>query len=111
MAYSVEVARHFEERLDETIGYIVNTLGAPRAAKAILDEYERQLEHIAQSPDWFPIDRDLSALAGANVYRATVRSYRAFFVIDEPAKTVHLVSFRHQSEDASAFDSSLLSEN
>lgn len=111
MAYSIEITKRFEERLDQAIDYVLNTLCAPRAAKAILDEYEQQLERIAQTPDWFPVDHGLSEIVGAEIHRAIVRSYRILYWINESTQTVHLVSFRHRTEDISTFEDRPFSEN
>lgn len=111
MAYRIEVTKKFEERLDETIDYILNTPRAPRAAKTILDEYELQIERIAQTPDWFPVDHGLSETLGERIHRAMVRSYFILYWVDQSAQTVYLLTFRHRTEEASTFDDPYLLEN
>lgn len=104
MAYSIRQSNEFSARLDDAIEYVSKTLGSPRAAKAILDELTRQLNVIRETPRWFPVDRTLGDWFLVDIYRATVRSYVMFYVVNEKTKTVYLVTFRHESQDISTFE-------
>lgn len=104
MAYSVKRSAEFAEQLGQAIKYVHGTLCSPRAARAILDELDRQLRLVADHPFWFPIDQGMSDIFGLDIHRIAVRSYVAFYLVSDASQTVHLITFRHQSQDISTFE-------
>lgn len=111
MTYKVERSEEFTAAFSEAVDYVCNTLCSPRAAKAILDEMDHQIDLLSEQPSWFPVDRLMSERFGIDIYRASVRSYAVFYMISEPTKTVHLITFRHRAQDISTFIDRELHEN
>ena len=105
MAYSVERSDEFTRQLSQAVAYVYDTLCSPHAAKAMLDELERQLRLVAEHPNWFPLDQGMSNLFGLEIHRFAVRSYCAYYLISDAAETVQLITFRHQSQDISTYES------
>ena len=103
MAYSIHRTARFSKQLESAIEYILHTLCSPRAAKSLLDEYEQVLQLIRNTPTWLAVDRAASAHFDTTIYRKTVRSYLIRYWVDEANSTVHLISFRHRSQDYTSF--------
>ena len=111
MAYSLKRSAEFTTQLRRAVAYVHDMLCSPQAAKAILDELERQLRLVANYPKWFPLDQEMSDRFGLEIHRFAVRSYCAYYLVNEPAKTIQLITFRHRSQDISTYDSYDLYEN
>lgn len=103
MAYSIHHTARFKRQLEGAIEYILHTLCSPQAAKSLLDEYEQALQLIRNTPTWLPVDQSASAHFDATIYRKTVRSYLMRYWVDEASGAVHLISFRHRSQDYTSF--------
>lgn len=103
MAYSIHRTARFNKQLEGAVEYIMNALRSPRAAKSLLDEYEQALQLIRNTPTWLPVDQAASAHFDTTIYRKTVRSYLIRYWVDEASSTVHLISFRHRSQDYTSF--------
>lgn len=104
MAYSVKRSDEFTKQLIRAIEYVHGTLCSPRVAKAILDELERQIRLVSEHPFWFPVDQGMSDIFGMDIHRIAVRSYAVFYLINDASQAVHLITFRHQSQDISTFE-------
>ncbi len=111
MAYSVRRSAEFARQLDQAVAYVYNTLCSPRAAKAMLDELERQLKLVSEHPNWFPLDQGMSDLFDLEIHRFAVRSYCVYYLISETTETIQLITFRHQSQDISTYENYDLYEN
>lgn len=105
MAYSVTRSAEFTGQLSQTVEYVHGTLCSPRAAKAIVDELDRQIRLISEHPLWFPIDQRMSDIFGMDIHRIFIRSYVAYYLVSDVSQTVHLITFRHQSQDISTYES------
>lgn len=103
MAYSIQRTARFNKQLEGAVEYILHALCSPQAAKALLDEYEQALQLIRNTPTWLPVDHAASAHFDTTIYRKTVRSYLMRYWVDEANGTVHLISFRHRSQDYTSF--------
>lgn len=103
MAYSIHHTARFNKQLESAVEYILHSLCNPQTAKALLDEYEQALQLIRNTPTWLPVDRVASAHFDTTIYRKTVRSYLIRYWVDEASNTVHLISFRHRSQDYTSF--------
>lgn len=103
MAYSIHRTARFNKQLEGAVEYILNILCSPGAAKSLLDEYEQALQLIRNTPTWLPVDHTASAHFDTTIYRKTVRSYLIRYWVDKASSTVHLISFRHRSQDYTSF--------
>lgn len=112
MAYSIHRTARFNKQLEGAVDYLLHTLCNPQAATALLDEYEQALQPIRNTPTWPPVDQAASAHFDTTIYRKTARSYLMRYWVDEANGTVHLISFRHRSQDYTSFvDYDLANEN
>lgn len=105
MAFSVQRSAEFTDQLAKAIEYVHDTLASPLAARAVLDELKRQLGLVREHPYWFPIDQGMSDRFGLEIHRIAVRSYIAYYLISEASETINLITFRHQSQDISTYES------
>lgn len=103
MAYSIHRTARFNKQLESAVEYVLRSLCNPQAAKALLDEYEQALQLIRNTPTWLPVDRVASAHFDTTIYMKTVRSYLIRYWVDEASSIVHLISFRHRSQDYTSF--------
>ncbi|MDY4041791.1 MAG: type II toxin-antitoxin system RelE/ParE family toxin [Collinsella sp.] len=99
MACKAEILPTAKQELRQIISYHVRALASPQAARALLDEFERQLELICKNPRMRPLSAlpELAALG----YRSTpVKSYIALYTIQ--GERVIVSHIFHQSQDYAA---------
>ena len=41
---------------------------------------------------------------GLEIHRIAVRSYIAYYLVSDASETIHLITFRHQSQDISTYE-------
>ena len=100
MPYRVQIAASAERDLDQSIRYISEVLSAPRAAGALLDEYERALVILADNPSLYGVDFAVSEAVGLRIRHFMVRGYEVFYCVDDEHSTVIVLAFLHGSRDA-----------
>lgn len=104
MGFSVQRSAEFTNQLTKAVEYVHDTLASPIAARAVLDELERQVRLVRDHPHWFPIDQSMSDRFGLEIHRIAVRSYIAYCLVSDASETIHLITFRHQSQDISTYE-------
>ena len=100
MAYSVVIADPAERDLDQALNYIANVLAAPGAASALLDEFERLLVLLADNPNLFGVDFDVSEAVAARVRHCMAKGYEIYYQVDESNHRILVLAFLHGSRDA-----------
>ena len=100
MAYSVVISEPAERDLDRSVGYIAEALCAPRAARDLLDEFERLLGVLSDNPSLFGVDFRVSEAVGAQVRHCMARGYEVFYQVSETSGCVLVLAFLHGSRDA-----------
>ena len=99
MPYRVQIAASAERDLDQSIRYIAEVLSAPRAAGALLDEYERALVILADNPSLYGVDFAVSEAVGLCIRHFMVKGYEVFYCVDDDNATVAVIAFLHGSRD------------
>ena len=102
MAYRVLISEPTQADVDSAIGYMVLTLGAPRAAASLLDEYEHALALLADNPLLFGVDLHVSEALNMQIRRCPVKRYGIYYLVDDAAQAVYVVGFAHQRRDTSS---------
>ena len=80
----------------EIVSYLADVLKSPQAAKGFMDEFERQLDLLCESPDLFALSR-MPELAARGYRPLLVNSYVALVAIEgDVARVAHVF---HQTQD------------
>ena len=95
MAYEVIISDPAFADLDNAVGYIAATLGAPRAAASLVDDFESTIRLLAEDPLLFGVDFFVSEAIEMQVRRCPVKRYGAYYIVDETARKVFVVAFVH----------------
>ena len=82
MGFDIVVTKAAEADFDEVISYIVVSLGNPRAATALADDYESALKQISDNPFLFHCFKDSEG--NNTVYRRyNIRNFSLFFRLED----------------------------
>lgn len=100
MAYEVRLSSHANDELEDIVRYLAVSLDAPGAASAMLDELDRKLALLRTTPRMYPIDEDISELAGAEVRAFRIKRYVAWYTINENRFMVTIAAMLHGRQDA-----------
>ena len=92
MSYLLHITETAERDLAEAADYIEFSLKNPAAADRLFDLLAEETAVLAEQPKLFPLIGD-AVLAAWGIRFVRVNRYLAFYTIDEPAKTVHIVRF------------------
>ena len=90
MAYKVLVTAEADSDIDEVIGYIVNSLKNPIAAKNLLSEIESSYDILMESPEAFACCED-GYLRELGYRKIPVKNYIIFYRVDHAEKTVYIM--------------------
>ena len=99
--YTLEITDSAESDLDQITDYLGTTLANPQAAISFLDELNRVSLMLGEMPGMYPLCAD-PRLAELGYRKAIVRAYILIYEIDEPAKTIRVLRFFHESENYSS---------
>ncbi len=92
MNYNIHISKEAEKDIAAAADYIEFTLFNPKAAIDLLDLIDEKMSKLARSPKAHPVADDL-VLRPLGIRFVPIKTYLAFYVIDERSKTVHLVRF------------------
>ncbi len=98
MSYRIHITKTAEQDLNEAMNYIEQVLFNPQAADDLLNEAEARIMNLADFPEKYPVVDD-PVLNAWGIRFVTVKNYLAFYVIDETARTVHIVRFLYARRD------------
>lgn len=99
MAYEVFLTDPVRNELRNSIAYISNDLSSPKAAKDLLDAFEKAIQMIGELPFAFPVHQVASQAAGEKVHFISVKRYMLFYFFDEVEQRVVCIAFLHGSQD------------
>ena len=90
--YTVHITKAAERDVANASNYIDLVLKNPTATDALLDEFEAQVMSLESMPERNSLARD-EILASWKIRYLLIKNYMAFYIIDEPSKTVHIIRF------------------
>ena len=95
MTYRVIYGPTFRDHLREHVQYLHDN----HVSQAVMDAWYNRLfdlvDGLDEWPNRFPVDEEQSNLAGRETRKLNVGKYLVFYQVDDEAKQVHLVGFRH----------------
>ena len=97
MSYNIHITRTAEQDISEA-DYIEFSLRNPIAADDLLDEIEAQINALADFPEQFELADD-PVLKSWGIRFTTVKTYLAFYVIDEEKRIMHMIRFLYGKRD------------
>lgn len=96
MGYEIVITRIAEADFDEAISYIAVSLGNPRAAGSLADDYESALKQISDNPFLFHHFKDSDG--NNTVYRRyNIRNFSMFFRLE--GKRIIICRFLYAKRD------------
>ena len=98
MAYKVIETSQAEQDLDNIVSYIVNILGNPSAAAALLNEVEKCFSSLEDMPMLFEACRS-PHLRALGYRKAGIRNYIMIYKVNESKKEVIILRFFHGRQD------------
>ena len=98
MKYKVITLQHAKKELVEIQQYITEELQSPQAAFDFVDDIEEQILNLEHMPKRFALVDD-ERLASKGVRLIPVKNFLIFYVVDEEAKTVNIVSVMYGKRD------------
>lgn len=96
--YYVHTTNAAERDINRAADYIEYSLKNPLAADTLLNDTEEALSSLAHMPERFALVPD-RLLAALGVRFVQVKSYLAFYIADQEAKTVYVVRFLYGKSD------------
>ena len=90
MAYNVSITDGASTELGEILGYIINRLQNPNAAKDFLDKVEECYGRLTDNPKIYQLC-DYENFKEKGYRKAVVKNYVIIYRIDEAAKTVYIL--------------------
>ena len=99
MANSVRTGSQALIQLDISLGYIKDTLDAPRAANKLLKDIHAAADSLKTFPRNNPLHNGLSAELGVEVRWKRFGNYHLYFAIDDDTATVYVFSISRASQD------------
>jgi plasmid stabilization system protein ParE len=98
MNYQIHITGKAEQDLTQAADYIEFSLLNPEAADALLDKADTEISALSSMPQKHQLVDD-PLLSTLGIRFILVNNYIAFYIIDEPKKTVHIVRFLYQKRD------------
>ena len=98
MTFKIHITKKAENDLEGAADYIEFNLLNPKAADDLLDEAERKIYDLAQSPKMYPVVDD-PVLKAWKIRFVPVANYLAFYIIEESRKTVHIIRFLYEKRN------------
>jgi addiction module RelE/StbE family toxin len=92
--YNLHFTPSFNRDVSQAINYITDTLKAPKAAQNHINELDRKLAQLKESPLLHRTVRN-DYLASLGYRSVMVKKYYVFFTVVEDSNTVNLVRFIH----------------
>ena len=81
-----------QQDLKEIIGYITDTLKAPKAAMDLLDAFDESISHLKDFPYSCKVYQPVKPLL--NEYRALqVKNYLVFYTVNEDTVEIHRIVY------------------
>lgn len=96
--YKVKLSKAAKSDLKNAAFYIAYELKNETAAKRLLDQANKQLSALSETPECCPLVRD-SFLAANAVRMMTIRKYLAFYIIQEESHSVFVLRIIHSRRD------------
>ena len=96
--YRVDISEPAEDDLRDIVRYISSQLNAPITAMSMMETTEDTLSKLSDMPDHCPIVRD-ERLADMGYRRLKIKSYTAFFSVNEKDKVVDVERILHSRRD------------
>ena len=103
MIYDVIVAPRVLDELDASLAYINDTLCSPNAASRLLYAFEEAVESLKTNPLAYPIQQQLSYLAGHEIRSTRLGNYRLCFRVNKELQRVDVVFFKHVRQDTERY--------
>ena len=97
-AYRIDVSEPAENDLRDIVRYISAQLDAPLTALKMLDMIDEALNGLEDMPQRCPLARD-ERLAAMGYRKLIIKSYIAFFTIDENRKVVDVERILYARRD------------
>ena len=98
MKYRVITLQQAKKELIDIQQYITEELQSPQAAFDFVDDIEAQISKLEHMPKRFALVDD-EILASKGVRLIPVKNFLIFYVVDEEAKTVNIVSVMYGKRD------------
>jgi plasmid stabilization system protein ParE len=96
MAYELAILDEAAREFDSIVAYLSQTLNSPQAAKNFMDEFDRQMQLVADMPQIFAVSK-MPELAARGYRCAHVNNYVALYKISGAA--VYIAHIFHQSQN------------
>lgn len=96
--YYVHITETAERDLNRAADYIEFSLKNPQAADDLVDEAETALSSLGHLPERYALADD-KLLAALGIRFIQIKSYLAFYAIDQAAGTVHILRFLYGKSD------------
>jgi plasmid stabilization system protein ParE len=90
--YLLNFTKIIHEDIDSSYKYIVEKLGAPRAAENLIEEIIEKLNYIKRTPYSRPLVQD-NYLASLGIRSIKVKNYVIYFNVDENDKRINVIRF------------------
>ena len=98
MSYAIHITQKAQADIDRAADHLAYVLRNPTAAQALLDETEKTLLSLADFPERFQLPED-EFLAALGVRFIQVKSYLAFYVVEQSSRTVFVIRFLYGKSD------------
>jgi plasmid stabilization system protein ParE len=98
MEYLVHITRAAEKDIEYTIDYLDAVLKNPTAAERLYNQIKVKLPSLSTMPQR-RAKVDDSILSSWGIRYLIIENYLAFYQIDEPTHTVHILRFLYEKSD------------
>lgn len=96
MAYSVHITAEARADQESIVGYLMNDLGNQKAAKHFIDELEKAISALEETPNAFPFSQE-PRLRFLGYQKALLMNYILLFRTEK--QSVYIIRIFHQSQD------------
>jgi len=96
--YNIFLSESAEQDIRDIIRYIAADLSSPQTAESMQATIETALESLRTSPKIHPYVQD-EALAFAGLRKLIIKSYIAFYTVDNKSKSVDVVRILYSRRD------------
>lgn len=100
--YRIEISYLAEEDLEKAADYIAFELSNPSAAERTVKGIRAQINKLRNFPKRYELDDD-PLLAGLGIRKTYYKEYKAYFIVDDNEKTVHIIRILHMLVDSRAW--------
>ena len=98
MKYQIHITGKAEQDITEAADYIELQLMNPEVADGLLDKIDAEVNALSSMPQKHQLVDD-PVLSVLGIRFILVNNYMAFYIIDEPEKTVHVIRFLYQKRN------------